>query len=207
MISFQRVSDPEVSPDGKLVVFSVSELNLEENKRRSDLWMVGADGRGLKHLTTSPASDTSGRWSPDGRAIFFLSTRQGGSSQVWRLPVDGGEGEQVTKLPAEGNSFAVFPDGKRVVGAPDVFPGLPATTPLDATAKRNEEEKKSKSRVRAYDKLLFRHWDEWEDGKRSHLFVLTLGPGAPAPVDLMAGMDADSPPPPFGGSESYAISP
>ena len=65
MVSFQRVSDPQVSPDGKLVAFSVSELNLEENRRRTDLWMVGADGRGLKHLTTSPASDSSGRWAPD----------------------------------------------------------------------------------------------------------------------------------------------
>ncbi|HVE82406.1 MAG TPA: S9 family peptidase, partial [Myxococcales bacterium] len=69
-----------------------------------------------------------------------------------------------------------------------------------------DEEKKSKSRVRAYDKLLFRHWDEWEDGKRSHLFVLQLGSGA-APLDLMAGLDADAPPRPFGGSESFDISP
>ncbi|HEY8210904.1 MAG TPA: S9 family peptidase [Myxococcaceae bacterium] len=207
MVSFQRISDPQISPDGKQVVFAVSELNLEENKRRSDLWMVGGDGRGPKRLTTSPASDNSGRWSPDGRAIFFLSTRQGGSSQVWRLPVDGGEAEQVTKLPADVNSFAVFPDGKRLLVAMDVFADAPGANALAATAKRDEEEKKNKSKVRAYDKLLFRHWDEWEDGKRSHLFVVTLGPDAPAPVDLMAGMDADSPPRPFGGSEMFSISP
>lgn len=206
MIAFQRISDPQVSPDGKQVVFGVSELNLEENRRRADLWMVGADGRGLKHLTTSPASDTSGRWAPDGKSLYFLSTRMGGSSQVWRLPVDGGEAEQVTRLPADVNAFAVFPDGKRLLVAMDVYPELPAANALEATAKRDEEQKKGKVKARAYDKLLFRHWDEWEDGKRSHLFVVTLGSGA-APVDLMAGMDADSPPPPFGGSEAFDISP
>ena len=205
MVAFQRISDPQVSPDGKWVAFGVSELNLEENKRRSDLWLVGIDGRGPKRLTTSPASDTSGRWAPDGRSIYFLSTRGGGTSQVWRIPVDGGEAEQVTRLPQDVTAFAVFPDGKRLLVAMDVFPELPAANSLELTARRDDEEKKSKSKVRAYDKLLFRHWDEWEDGKRSHLFVVT--PGGGAPVDLMAGLDADSPPRPFGGSESFSISP
>ncbi|HYV50122.1 MAG TPA: S9 family peptidase [Myxococcaceae bacterium] len=206
LISFHRVSDPEVSPDGKQVVFAVSELNLEENRRRSDLWMAGVDGRGLKHLTTSPASDTQGRWAPDGRSVYFLSGRQGDTSQVWRIPVDGGEAEQVTRLPGDVNAFAVFPDGKRLLVAMDVFPDLPAATTLDATAKREEEQRKSKVKARGYDKLLFRHWDEWEDGKRSHLFVVTPGSAA-APVDLMAGMEVDCPPKPFGGSEAFDVSP
>ncbi|HVE86316.1 MAG TPA: S9 family peptidase, partial [Myxococcales bacterium] len=115
MVAMQRVADPQVSPDGRLVVFAVSDVNLEDNRRRNDLWLVGTDGRGLRQLTTSPASDTSGRWAPDGKSIYFLSTRGGGASQVWRLPVDGGEAEQVTRLPTEVHDFAVFPDGKRLL--------------------------------------------------------------------------------------------
>ena len=82
LVAFDRISDPRVSPDGRWVAFSVSALDLGANRRRSDLWLVGVDGTGLRRLTSHEASDTSPRWMPDGRSLYFLSSRSG-SSQVW----------------------------------------------------------------------------------------------------------------------------
>jgi Tol biopolymer transport system component len=81
LLAMDRVSDPRVSPDGKQVVFVLSRTDLEHNRRRTDLWLVGADGGGLRRLTSHEAGDSDPRWSADGRSVWFLSSRSG-SSQV-----------------------------------------------------------------------------------------------------------------------------
>ena len=86
MLAMDRISDPQVSPDGKLVAFTVSVTDLDANKRRSDLWLAAVDGSFARRLTTNPASDTQPRWSPDGAYLYFVSTRAE-SPQVWRLPL------------------------------------------------------------------------------------------------------------------------
>ena len=75
MLAMERISDPQVSPDGKRIVFALRTTDLEANRGRTDLWLVGIDGSGLKRLTTHPASDFNARWSPGGQSIWFLSTR------------------------------------------------------------------------------------------------------------------------------------
>ena len=84
LVAFDRLAEPRVSPNGRQIVFTVSSLDLEANKRRSDLWVVGTDGAGLRPLLRSDDSESNGTWSPDGRSIYFLSNR-GGSSQVWKI--------------------------------------------------------------------------------------------------------------------------
>ena len=200
LIAFDRLSDARVSPDGQSIVFTVSSLDLEANRRRSDLWLVQADGSGLRRLTSDPASDTSAAWSPDGDTIYFLSTR-GSSSQVWRLPLRGGEAQPVTTLPLDVGSFVLSPDGMRLALAMEVFPG---SSPAD-TKKRQDEDAKNKATGRTYDRLFFRHWDSWVDGRRSHVFVVPVAGGEP--VDVMKSMDADAPSKPFGGSDEYAFTP
>jgi len=200
LIAFDRLSEPRVSPDGKWVALTVSVLDLEANKRRSDLWLVGADGSGLRQLTRNDASDTSPNWSPDGKSIYFLSTR-GGSSQVFKLSLEGGEAQPVTSLPLDVGSFLVSKDGKTLVVSMEVFPG---TTPAQ-TKKRQDDDEKKKATGKIYETLFFRHWDTWADGRRSHLFVVPVSGGEP--VDLMKDMDADAPSKPFGGSEEYAFTP
>ena len=86
MLAMQRVSDPNVSPDGKWVAFSVRETDLEANRGRFDVWLASVDGRTVRRLTTDPENDTDPRWSPDGRYLYFMSSR-GGSSQVWRIAI------------------------------------------------------------------------------------------------------------------------
>ena len=123
---------PVVSPDGTRVVFTLSALDLEANRRRTDLWIVGVDGTGLRRLTNHPATDTSPVWSADGKAVWFLSSRSG-SMQIWKAPVDGGEAVQITSLPLDVGSFVVSPDDRLLAVSLEVFPDCDA---IDCTVKR-----------------------------------------------------------------------
>ena len=152
MLAMDRISDSRVSPDGKWVVFNVRETDLEGNRGRTDLWLVGTDGKGLRRLTRHPAADFNGRWTPCGQWVFFLSTRSG-SSQIWRIKVDGGEAEQMSYLPLDAGNLIV---AKGLLAfTMEVFPGL---TP-EATAAKLEAIEKDKATGRLYDKLFVRHWD------------------------------------------------
>jgi dipeptidyl aminopeptidase/acylaminoacyl peptidase len=200
MLAMDRISDPRVSPDGRVVAFAVSVTDLEKNKRRSDLYLAAVDGSWVRRLTTHDAGDTQPRWGHDGKSVYFVSTRSG-SSQVWRIAVDGGEAEQVTSLPLDVDALEVAPTGSFLVLSMAVFPGK---TPGQTREALDEKEKRKASGM-LYDRLYVRHWDAWEDGTRNHLFVYPLPSG---PVhDLMLPMDADCPGKPFGGSTDYSISP
>jgi dipeptidyl aminopeptidase/acylaminoacyl peptidase len=222
MQSMLRITEPQASPRGDLVAFVVRTSDFAANRGKDDLWLVGADGSGARPLTSDGAGYGNPRWSPDGGTLYFLSTRSG-SSQIWRLsPMPNGKGlapaaalAQVTRLPVDVSSFILSPDGRRAAIAADVFPDCPT---LACTRDRLEANAKSTVKARLYpDGAGFvRHWDVWEDGTRSHLFVLPLaGAGEPAataavaaePTDLMRGMVADSPSKPFGGTEEYTFSP
>ena len=200
MLAIDRISDSRISPDGKWVLFNVRETDLEANRGRTDLWLVGTDGKGLRRLTSHPASDFNGRWSPCGKRIYFLSTRSG-SSQVWRIRVDGGEAGQVTGLPLDAGNLLVSPSGAHLALTMDVFPGQS----VEATAQKLEAIEKRKESGRIYEKLFVRHWDTWGDGRRSHLFTVPIEGGEAK--DLMPGMDADTPSKPFGGPEEIAFTP
>ncbi len=203
MLAMDRVSSPQVSPDGKQIVFVVSHTDMERNRRRSDLWLVGGDGSGLRRLTAPNAGDSEPRWSADGRAVWFLSGRSG-SSQVWRIAADGGEAEQVTRLPLDVEGYALVPGGTHLLVALQVFPGQTPQETVKLLDERAATEKAGPS-GRIYERLFVRHWDEWKDGRRTHLFALPLAGGEP--VDLMGAMDADCPGKPFGGMEEVAVSP
>src|SRR5262245_20495682 len=137
LVTMERITDPQPSPSGDKVAFVVRSTNLEANKGTFDLWLVNIDGTGLTRLTSDPASDTNPRWAPDGKSLYFLSTRSG-SSQVWRLPVGGGDPSQVTKLPLDVANLTVSPDGSRLAFSLEVFVDCPALActqeRLDATA-------------------------------------------------------------------------
>jgi len=225
MQSMLRITEPQASPRGDLVAFVVRTSDFAANRGKNDLWLVGADGSGVRALTSDGAGYGNPRWSPDGGALYFLSTRSG-SSQIWRLSmsagVPNGKGgapaatmAQVTRLPVDVSSFILSPDGTRAAIAADVFPDCPT---LACTRDRLAEKAKSTVKAHLYpDGAGFvRHWDTWEDGTRSHLFVVPLGgAGEPAataavalePADLMRGMVADSPSKPFGGTEEYTFTP
>ena len=201
MLAMDRISDPQVSPDGKWVAFVLRKTDLEANRGRTDLWLVGTDGAALKRLTTNPASDFSPRWTPDGESLLFLSTRSG-SSQIWRLSMRGGEAEQVSDLPLDVGNLVLSADGQHLAFSMEVFTDCRS---LDCTTTKLDEIENRKSSGVIYDQLFIRHWDTWKDGRRSHIFAMPAGGGEP--IDIMQGMNADSPTKPFGGPEDLTFTP
>jgi len=200
MLAMQRIGDPQVSPDGRQVAFTLRTTDLEANKGRTDIWLVNVDGSGLTQLTSDPANDVNPRWLPDGSGIVFLSSRSG-SYQVWRM-TPRGTAQQVTDLPLSVGNLVVAPDGKTIAFSMNVFPDCET---IECTVQRLEEIEQRKATGMIFDKLFIRHWDTWKDGRRSHMFTMPLAGGDP--VDVMDNMDADSPSMPFGGPEEIAFTP
>ena len=207
LVRLKRLSDPEVSPDGRYVAYVLRETDMEANKGRSNLWLLDLTQKNAQplRLTNNPANDTSPRWAPDSRTLYFLSSR-GGSSQVWRIHTDGGEAIRVTNYPLDVGALKISPRGDAIAVGMDV---LPDCNDLRCTKDKLDARAKDKATGRLYDKLFIRHWDTWSDGTRSHLFSARLGADgtAEAPVDLSKSLDADAPSKPFGGDEDFDFSP
>lgn len=207
MLAMDRLSDPQVSPNGRWIVFVLRETDLEANKGRTDLWLVGTDGTNLRRLTSHPEADSNPRWAPNGESVWFISGRSG-SGQVWRIQIDGGEAEQVTDEPLNVGNLVVSPDGEHIAFTMEVFPNCNAV----ATKARLDEIEQRKASGRVYERIFVRHWDIWKDGRRSHLFVARApGPGSriesTQPLDVMSEMDTDTPSKPFGGPEEITFTP
>mgnify|MGYP002619652524 CR=1 FL=1 len=203
LLAMDRLSDPQVSPDGKRVVFVRRATDLRANGGRTDLWWVPTDpssGAAPQRLTDG-GSDNHPRWSPTGDVLYFLSSRSG-SSQIWKVSPDAGTPEQVTDLPLGVGDLVVSPTGEQLAFSAAVFVDC---EDLACTAARLEERKKAHESGLHYDRLFARHWDTWKDGRRNHVFVIPTAGGEP--IDLSAGMDADAPSRPFGGDEEIAFSP
>ncbi|UCE07523.1 MAG: S9 family peptidase [bacterium] len=201
MLAMDRISDPQVSPDGKWIVFVLRKTDLDANRGRTDLWLVDVEGKNLRQLTSHPAGDYNPRWSSCGKYVWFLSTRSG-SSQVWGINVSGGEAQQVTDLPLDVGNLVVSPYTKHIAFTMEVFVDLKS---VEKTKQKLDEIAARKSTGVIYDRIFIRHWDTWKDGRRSHLFVMPIKGGDP--VDVMPDMDADSPSKPFGGPEEITFTP
>jgi dipeptidyl aminopeptidase/acylaminoacyl peptidase len=204
----RRISDPQVSPDGRYVAFSVSEGDLEVNGIRRRLWLIDLTTKEGKPQPRSVAGvdDWNGRWACDSRGLYFLSSRSG-SAQVWYLSLATGAATQVTHLPIDVETFKVSPVGDRLLLSLEVFPDCPD---LECTAARLEAAARSGPQGQLHDRLFIRHWDRWSDGRQSHLFSVALADStqlAGAPIDLSGRLDADVPSKPRGGSEEFNFSP
>jgi len=209
MLAMDRISGHQVSPDGSTVVFVRRTTDLEADRGLTDLWTAPIGGGPAKRLTFDPASDGSPQWAPDGKSILFLSSRSG-TTQVWQVGLEREAPEQRTDLPLPVSNLMVDPTGTRLVFSMDVFPdcheaGKPSQV-VTCTSERLEAREADKSNGHVYDGGFVRHWDTYGDGRRTHLFSRSVA-GGDDPVDLLAGMDADSPSKPFGGTEDVAISP
>jgi dipeptidyl aminopeptidase/acylaminoacyl peptidase len=200
LAAMHRLGEQQVSPDGKWVVYTVATPNVEANRLERNLWLVPAAGGDSRQLTRS-GRDMRARWSPDSKSLAFISTRSGNAA-VYILSLEGGEPRKVVE-PADGvDNLLWSPDGKTLAFTSNVFPDCPDQP---CTARRLEEREKSKVKARIYDHLLFRHWNEFSDGTRSHLFVVS--PAGGDLRDLTPGADYDVPTFSVGGPDGTAFSP
>lgn len=205
LVRLDRVGGPAVSPDGSQVVYTLRKTDMDAGKGRYDLWLTAMDGAAARPLTTHAANDTGAAWSPDGRFVYFISSRSG-SSQVWRIALDGGEATQVTDLPLDVGSYRLSGNGKLLVVS---LQSYPACEDIDCTVKHNEELEEVQTTGVAYDQLFMRHWDHWLTDKRSRLFAMPLENGVATVSDAVLvskDVDADVPSRVWGGSEEYVVS-
>lgn len=201
MIKMHRVAEPQISPDGKWVAYTVATPDMDANRSMSNIWIVPTTGGAAAQLTQS-GHDSSPVWSPDGKTIAFLSSRSG-ASQVYLLSLEGGEARPLTKLSTGADLVKWSPDGKTIAFTSSVYPGCKDD---DCNKKRDEEKEKNKVKAHVAEHLLYRHWTHWNEGKRSHLFVIPAD-GRAAVRDLIAGADYDVPPDERGGPGDINFSP
>ncbi len=200
LISMHRLGDPQISPDGKWIAYGVATPDFDANHLVRNLWIVAATGGEARQLTQG-GSDERARWSPDGKRVLFLSSRDG-TAQVYTVATDGGDLVKVTSLSGGVDNELWSPDGKWIAFTSSVYPDCKDDA---CNAARDAAKDKSKVKAHVYEKLLYRHWNAWSDGKRSHLFVVAAGGGTPR--DLTPGADYDVPPFSLDGAEAIGFTP
>ena len=207
MMSLRRISDPQVSPDGKWVMFSAQDVNLTANTKVSHLWIVPLAGGEAKPLTSDPSGEDRGRFSPDGKSIAFVSARDGGA-QIWVQDFDSANGhlsdeaKRITNLSTEAGGELWSGDGKYILFTSEVYPDCQDD---ECNKARDDEKAASKVKARIFTHLMYRHWNRYLTGKRSHLFVIAAD-GSGEAKDITPG-DHDVPPFSLGGQDFYAVSP
>ena len=206
MMKMRRLGDIAVAPDGRWVLFGVTDVDLGKNTSTSHLWIVPAAGGNEKALTESLAGERRGRFSPDGKQVLFESARDG-DQQLWLAPFDTATGtiseaHKLTSISTEAGGAIWSPDGQNILFVSSVYPDC-----KDDACNRQRDGERSQSQVKAqiFTHLLYRHWNAFTGDKRSHLFLVSANGGVPR--DLTPGDEHDVPPFSVGGSDGYAFSP
>jgi dipeptidyl aminopeptidase/acylaminoacyl peptidase len=207
MMKLKRVGSPELSPDGKWIVFDAVDVDLEANTKMSHLWIVPAAGGEARRLNQTPNQEERPRFSPDGKRLIWTS-KATDPTQIWICnftPESGGldgQPQQLTHISTGADGGIWSPDGKNVVFLSSVYPEAKDDA---ENKKRDDELAKSKVKAKIFTKLLYRHWTAYTEYKRSHLFVVSADASGEA-RDLTPG-DHDVPPFNLGGQDMYAVSP
>jgi len=208
LVAMERVGSPAVSPDGSRVAYTVRTTDMGKNRGHTEVYVVDlrAANPTPQRLTSDAASSTDPEWSPNGDAVYFLSSRSG-SGQVWRVPATGGDAVRVTDLPLDVDAFRVAPAGDRMLLSMAVFRDC---ADLACTKARLDAKEKDKASGKIYDRLFVRHWDTWSDGRNNVLYAAPLdasGRVNGTPVSLSGSLDGDVPSKPFGDREEFRFSP
>ncbi len=195
------IDELHLSPDGRTVLFTLTTPDFPKAKRSKHLWIMDVDGKNAHQITYSEKSESSPSFSPDGKWIAFVSARDG-DDNLYLMPTSGGEARRLTNVSTGVSESLWSPDGKWIAFSSDVYPECAA----DDACNKKIAERWAKGPLQAHtaDGLLYRHWTEWKDGKRTHILLADVSTGAVR--DLTPG-DFDSPPFHLGGSVPYAFSP
>jgi dipeptidyl aminopeptidase/acylaminoacyl peptidase len=197
----KSISDVHVSPDGKSIIYLLTTSDLPRAKRTGHIWMMGVDGRNARQLTTGDTGEYSPAFSPDGKWISYISAKDG-SAQLCVMPSTGGEAKKVTSISTNVSDPIWSPDSKWVVFSTDVYHECGG----DDACNKKIADTWTKGPLKAHtaEALLYRHWTDWKDGTRTHIFLANAATGEAR--DLTPG-DFDSPPFQLGGPLQYDFSP
>ncbi|MBI3569318.1 MAG: S9 family peptidase [Gemmatimonadetes bacterium] len=195
--AMRGVSDPQLSPDGKAVLYAVRTTDVAANKRTTRTFVMASSGGAPRAWPDDRTAAAEARWSPDGARVAFTS-----GGQLWIADASGANARALTTLSTGAGGPVWSPAGDRIAFVSSVYPSC-----ADDACNAAKSKAASESKVKAHlaDQLMYRHWNAWDDGTRSHLFVVRTDGGDLR--DLVPGATYDVPPGPFGGSEGYAISP
>ncbi len=196
LLNVKRIGDPQLSPDGKTVAYTVGVLNKETNKIVNHIWTMNSDGTKQKQITSGTSSNASPRWSPDGKWLAFAY-----NGQIWTMKPDGDERKQITTISTGAGGPVWSPDSKWIAFGSDVYPECKTDE-----CNKAEDEKAEKSKVKAHvtERLLFKHWTEWRERKRAHVFIVSNKGGTAR--DVTPG-DFDAPPYVSSSGVDYVFSP
>jgi len=188
LYKIKNVSDPQISPDGRMVAFTVTSYIMHKGQNNSEIYIMDIKGGHLRRMTDNPAADYQPRWSADGQNLLFVSTRKEGP-QAWLMPVNGGEPRQLTCFNSGVSDARWAGSSKRIIFKSRVFPECGADN--DCNQEILEDMKNGPLQAHMADRLLFRHWTFYKDGRRAHLIL--FDPETKTYKDLTPG-DYDSPP-------------
>lgn len=211
MMRLARIDDPQLSPDGKTVAFTVQTVDMASNAKPSAIYTVSVDGGAPLRVTNEGTSNSRPRWMPDSKHILFLSDRAGGT-QVWSSNPDGSDQHALTSLPTDVDNHVISPDGELLAFTSEVYPecSSSAAAPgvdLDLACNKSklDAEAASKMKARSYTSLLYRHWTGYSSVRRQHILLMSMkSPGRVR--DITPGALA-VPPFALGGLEPIAFSP
>lgn len=194
MYKMGRVADAQPSPDGRFILYSITWFDLEKNSSNSEIYRVPVEGGNPKQLTVNQGYDGNARWSPDGKTIAYISTKEEGP-QVWLMDADGSNQRRITSISTGASGVVWSPDGTHLLFSSSVF----ADCPDDACNKARNEKLEQAPKAMLADKLPYRVWNSWKEGKYSHVFIVPVAGGTPR--DLTPG-EFDTPPIDLGSSAS-----
>ncbi|MGS0997821.1 prolyl oligopeptidase family serine peptidase [Rhodanobacter sp. UC4451_H18] len=210
LVMMDRVSDPQLSPDGRHAAFSVRSTDYAANKGVNAIYVLDLERKGAQPVKVVDKG-SSARWSADGKSLYFVAPAKD-VAQLWRVDLGANPSShaapvQVSHAPLDVVDYKLSPDGKQVLLSYEVFTDC-AT--LACTEQRIEARAKDKASGTLYNKLFVRHWDTWADGRRNQLFVGTFGADGQLPAEptlLSRGIDGDVPSKPFGDASEFAFAP
>lgn len=195
--AFGRVSEPEISPDGKTVLYGVTYFDIAQNKGNRELYTVGTDGKDPKQVTHTRFSENQASWTPDGKKIIYMSA-ESGSMQVWTMDADGNNRKQITNVENGISGFKISPDQKKILYTADVTPENPHKSLYEGLPKASGK---------IFNDLMYRHWDTWVQSY-SHVFWAIWGDSLVTQgTDIMLNEPYECPMAPFGGMEQINWSP
>lgn len=192
--AFGRLGEVAVSPNGEKIAYTVSYYSIEQNRSNSEIFVMNTDGTNNRQITKTSAHEFNLVWVND-NSLAYLST-EGETAQIWTINPDGTNPKQISNFDSDINGFSISPNGDKILftsevkvddAVADIYPDLPKASGL------------------MYDDLMYRHWDTWEDGYYSHIFVADFtGDKVLNAKDIMPNEPYDTPLNPFGGMEEIS---